>query len=520
VKILNIAALFAAAAGSAGRAEVLEFAIVDAATGSPVPARVRVRDAQGRDYVPGGAVTVPIGTDVWFAAAGGSVRLEMPEGKARVRVERGTEYVPYSGTVDVPGRQTKIALRRWVDMRAEGYRSGENHLHLPAAALPVMLAAEDLDFGNSLYWWNGPKLPRPPGAEAVRVMEFDGHRAPASVFDAEVEYNWGAVYLNGLQRPIEIAPERARSNLAFVREARKQGALISYQGGWSREVLFDALLGYVDVVNVCNNNFHRHKYQERPQYSNLLKAPGLPEYPGTAEGMMRLNTDSWYRLLNCGLRLAAGAESATGAKTTPPGYNRAYVKVAAGTGLREFYDAWRRGRNFVTNGPMVFLSGPEGAGPGETIALAAPGGSVRVKVRAVSDQPLRSLELVVNGRVEAVAKIARDATTAELEAPVAFREGGWIAARATAEDRLLDDSEMVRYDEPGRLGRTAPTRLRFGHTSPIYVTVGGAGARVESSVQEAGAMLAAFERFARESASPAALAEVLAAMPEAARKLN
>ena len=40
--------------------------------------------------------------------------------------------------------------------------------------------------------------------------------------------------------------------------------------------------------------------------------------PNTPEGMMRMNTDTYYRLLNCGLRLAAGAGSATGAATHGP----------------------------------------------------------------------------------------------------------------------------------------------------------------------------------------------------------
>ena len=71
--------------------------------------------------------------------------------------------------------------------------------------------------------------------------------------------------------------------------------------------MIDALLGYVDVVNVCNNNFHRHKYQPRKRYSNLLNVDGFPEYPNTPKGMIQMNCETYYRLLNCGLRLAAGA---------------------------------------------------------------------------------------------------------------------------------------------------------------------------------------------------------------------
>jgi hypothetical protein len=100
---------------------------------------------------------------------------------------------------------------------------------------------------------------------------------------------------------------------------------VSYQGGWSREVALDALLGHVHVVNVCNNNFHLHQFQPRSRYSNLLEVDGFPVYTDTDLGMMQMNTDTYYRLLNWGLHLATGAGSACGVKQNPVGYNRAYV---------------------------------------------------------------------------------------------------------------------------------------------------------------------------------------------------
>ncbi len=180
-----------------------------------------------------------------------------------------------------------------------------------------MLAAEGLDFGDTLTWWNGPKFKVRPGEAAMGSVAFHDWHFPAALCNAEVENAWGAVYLIGLKTPPNFSLGSRRSHLPFVRAARQQGALICYQGGWSREVLLDALLGCVDVVNICDNLFQRHKFMPRPQFSNLLQVEGFAEYPATPEGMMQLSTDSYYRLLNCGLRLAAGAGSATGAKTTP-----------------------------------------------------------------------------------------------------------------------------------------------------------------------------------------------------------
>ncbi len=399
-------------------------------------------------------------------------------------------------------------------MREHGYVSGENHVHVPTEKLGAILAAEDLDFGTSLSWWNGPRFKVQADGNWLLDLKLGNYVTPTSVFDTEVEYEWGAVYLVGLREPTSISSDSMRSNLPFVRAAHAQEALICYQAGWSREVLVDALLGYVDVVNVCNNNFQRHRFQPRRRYSNLLEVEGFPEYPNTAEGMMQMNYETYYRLLNCGLRLAAGAGSAIGAKKTPLGYNRAYVRAGDNPSLPEFLQAWREGRNFVTNGPMIFLSTQSGQQPGDTITLGPEGGKVALRVRAVSDQPLRSLEVVANGMVRARANLTRAQREGELTFSLDIKEGTWVAARCTDEDQLLSDEELGRYREGGGLP-AQPTRLRFAHTSPIYITVGGKKPRVAKSVEEARKMLEAFKRFAgkKTDGSPH-LTEILNVVPK------
>mgnify|MGYP001045582943 CR=1 FL=1 len=493
---------------------IIELSVTEGSAGVNVPARIRVSDRSGKDYLPEGAVVVPIAKDRWFAGVG-AVRIRVPAGEVTVRVERGTEYRPVIESVRVEDGKTvrhEVKLERWIDMGRRGYVSGENHLHVPASKLGAMVAAEGLDFGTALSWWNGPRAEIHSGAECVEEMHVGDEAIVASVCDAEVEHSWGAVYLIGLKEPITIASNGRRSNLAFVREAREQGALICYQAGWSREVLVDALLGYVDVVNVCNNNFHRYKYQPRKRYSNLLDVEGLPDYPNTPEDMMRMNFETYYRLLNCGLRPAAGAGSATGAKSTPVGYNRAYVRAGTEPTLEEFLEAWREGRNFVTNGPMVFFRTDKGKQPGDTIALPAAGGKVNLEVAALSEQPLRSLELVANGKVVGTADIGEDQHEARLKVVLDVKEGMWVGARCTEEDRLLSDEALARYRGAGSLPEE-PCRLRFAHSSPIYVTVGGKGARVASSVAEARKMLEGFEGFARKTAAGGELAEILDALP-------
>jgi hypothetical protein len=510
--------LFLTAAEESREAGRLTLAIVDDETGKPLPARVRIRTAEGADIVPEGAVEIRISKDRWFAAAP-PVELSLPSGSISIRVERGKEYLPFKEETTVAAAETNhvtVRLKRWINMRERGFRSGENHLHLTPSQLAASLAVEDLDFGSALQWWDGPRWE--PGDEVgLQVLTWMGLSFPCSVTDAEVETPWGWVYMIGLRKPMSLQPSRERSVFPYIEEARSQNALICYHSGWSPQVLVDALLGLVDVVNVCNNLFHRHKFLPRPRYSNLLDVPGFKVYGSSPEETMLLNLDAYYRLLNCGLRLAAGAGSAAGVKSNPAGYSRAYVQTGEKRGIEDFWEGWRRGRNFVTNGPMLFLTVNDKYSPGDLLELPATGGTIRLKAKAASDQPLRSFELIANGEMVGRAAIERGAKSSELSLDLSLKEGAWLAARAVDEDMLLSEEELRAYDTPGN---EIGSSFRFGHTSPVYVTVGGRGARVERSLEEAQKILDAFEAFAVRQASPEHLSEVQTHLKRARQKFE
>lgn len=505
-------ALTLASASLAHAAAIVQLGVVlRDESGAPASGRVLVLDEHGASFVPPAAVTENIGLDTWFACDG-RTRLDVPAGHYQIRVEHGPEFTPVKEEV-VADKNTsrEFRLHRWINLRERGYSTGENHLHVPVDPLPVLMRAEGLDFGTSLEWWNGPYFAVPGASSSSAAAAASKTITP---FDSEVENDWGALYSIGLRAPMPVAWNPARANVAFAAAARAAGALNCYQGGWSREALVDALLGYVDVINVGDNLFHRYKFMPRSRNGNLLEAPGLPVYPDTEDGMLRLATESYYRLLNCGLHLAAGAGSATGVKSSPAGYNRAYVKVAAGAPVRDFLERWRTGHNFVTNGPMLFLTVNGTREPGDTLDLPPGGGDVTLHAEALSGQPLRSVTLVVNGETVAHSE------GSVVEKNLHLANGAWIAAVATAEDRFLTDPELARYRQDSRLGGEMPGRLLFAHTSPVYVNVGGKGARVPASVAEAQRLLDAFETFARKTAAPEFQTEILRAVATARERLG
>ncbi len=505
------------------QAAPFKLSIVDR-SGKRLPCRVLVKAEDGTCFVPQAATTLQTGRDLWFVSSG-QTKVDVTSGRVLLRVERGLEFVRFKGWIDVTesGATKTVHLRRWVHMKERGYLTGENHLHIDSKQLAPMLAAEGLDFGTSLTWWRGPdaRRPIPPGSGKSRRLTFAGHTTPTSIYDAELEYAWGAAYIQNLPAPLPLKAEPGRPNLDYLKHAVKRGAIVHYQGGWSREVLLDALLGCVHTVNVCNNNFALHRFQPRSRYSNLLNVEGFPTYPDTDVGMLKMNTATYYRLLNCGLRLAAGAGSATGVKAAPVGYNRAYVRVAEDASIEEFYRAWKRGSNFVTNGPILQLSTASNRRPGDTIKLSPSGGTIDVRLEVVSDQPLQTVQLVVNGEVIEAFDI-KGPKRVEVTRKVTVESGSWIVARCTARDGWLTDKELTPYDGRGTRDPfgVARSRLRFAHSSPIYVTVGGRGPLVRRSVEEGLVMLDRFDDFATATAAPAFQSSIQAALAAARDKLK
>jgi len=135
--------------------------------------------------------------------------------------------------------------------------------------------------------------------------------------------------------------------------------------------------------------------------------------------------------LNAGFRIPPSAGSANGVLRSPLGYNRSYVNL----GRRFSYEGWlagqKEGRNFVTNGPLLFLT--------------VRGASVRL--RALSGAELDKAEIVVDGEVVKTFAATPGSSSLTGEARVRVEEGGWLAAR------VFEKNDKT---------------VRFAHSAPVY----------------------------------------------------
>jgi hypothetical protein len=128
---------------------------------------------------------------------------------------------------------------------------------------------------------------------------------------------------------------------------------------------------------------------------------------------------------------------------------------------------------------------------------------------------------VVNGQVVRTFDV-EDEHLLRGEVKLPITRGCWVAARATCRDQLLDDAELARYTRGGEDAPfpQRPSRLRYAHTSPVYVTVGRRGAAVRASIEEGFRMLDRFEAFARKTAESRYLPATLDAVEQARQRLR
>jgi hypothetical protein len=167
----------------------------------------------------------------------------------------------------------------------------------------------------------------------------------------------------------------------------------------------------------------------------------------------------WYRLLNCGFRLPAGAGTDAfpnfASLRGPPGLVRVFVKAGPTLTHASFLAGLKAGRTFVSNSPLLDFT-LAGRPVGDEIRLPARGGRLIARVRLRSSVPLDHLEIIGNGAVVAGIPLAGDRTRASATRPLAVTRSGWYVVRAWS-----DHAELPILD-----------RYPFGSTSPIYVRVG------------------------------------------------
>ena len=459
MSVLAVAAAFLSAPADASNAATavgrLSVTVTDGKSNALLPCRVHLTAGGKVIYAPG---CPRYERDADFCCDG-RFEVDVPAGPVEMLLEKGPEWPSRAETLNLPAATTTTlerTLERWIDMNAEGWFSGDLHVHRPPADVPLLMRAEDLNVAPVLTHWNQQHLKGEPPylVEAAGDKEATHKRRPRvfHTLNQEDERIGGAILLFNLREPIlrDGVYRHWPSGMAYHRAALGQpGVHVEVEKPFWWEAPVHVALGKVSSIGIVHNHYQRRGLMDNEAWG---RARDTAQYPGPP-GFCRYTLDLYYRYLNLGWEIAGTAGSASGVLQSPLGYSRTYVRMDA-FDYGGWWEALRAGRNVSTNGPMIFATvndQPVGArfavGAGESFDAI-----VRLDVRC--RDPLDRAEIVVGGKVAATARpLPGDPRRIRAEERLSLDRSSWIAVRAF---------------------QTGETPFRFAHTSPFYVRVGDA----------------------------------------------
>lgn len=448
----------------------------DAATGKPTPCRVRFTDGAGKYYAPFGRLTefargtnVDVGGNLYigdkqYAYVDGAFEIALPPGTIHYEISKGPEYTPLNETFDlIPGKLAlRLTLKRWIDMRAQGWYSGDGRCHFlsPHAAL-LEGAAEDLWVVNLLIMqtWvdeSSDTLAHLEKRDDSRITyravphfdAFSGHKPCLDKDDRMVVVNsfnyhhfLGALALLNCHRvvyPLTFGhvdtenPADSWSLADWCDQCHRKRGLVSWAVDYDREApeaLANTILGRVDAV----------------EFGGDCWEDQLP---------------IWYRLLNCGIRIPLVGASTKSTNFVALGSVRTFCKLNQGEPLsyQNWIEALRQGSSFISSGPLLTFR-VNGIEAGHTLHLEI-GAPINIVVEAKSLIPFERLELVHNGAVVTEVSTTGVPSTARLEINWTSNKSGWVAARCRGNMRIRGSC--------------------LAHTSPVFLSISGESPSVDS----------------------------------------
>jgi hypothetical protein len=449
--------------------------------GAATAARVYMTGSDGLAYTPLGHISrITAMSSEYYFHAEGSFELELPSGPTVIEASRGLEYELTRAEIRLePGKpqEARLRLKRWENMAAKGWYSSDAHIHANYTAphhqvvtpedARLQALGEDLNNANMM-------VANSSSSFLHDLFQFSGKPHPLSGANHLLYWNeemrnagaYGHMCFYGLKQLVHPlytgfagTPfwEDYPPNYTQARNAQQQGGAVTYahpiaggaiQGSSPRLEPLGRL--YPPMAPVT---FENASVSELPVDLALGQIDALDVFSNSDEiGSMEI----WYGLLNCGFRLAvsAGSDSFTNVVDHyTPGGGRVYVHSGDRLNYEEWIRAYKSGRSFGSNGPMLLFT-VNGKEPGEEIRLTKAAARVRVAARVRTQVPVEKIEVVANGQVVA----SRDASgrnEIQLDEEIRLERSSWIALRAYGPWQRLVLNDLQT----------------FAHSSPVYVYV-------------------------------------------------
>jgi hypothetical protein len=476
---------------------ILNGSVLDSASGKPLPARIVIADSAGKVLVsfyhklPG-----------FFTDTSGRFTINLQPGKYQLDVFRGIDYLSHSETVTIdsaPSLNITIKLARWVPLKEMGWVNGDGHDHLYtdtkfdtlmldtvrriclAQGIDFMCTAQGWAGYNDTNWRKGyaafsdENFLLHYGSEMPKYRTghtwWLGQTTTMGMFDntmdttyenhyyqSEQGTDWTFRSLKFPQVPdIEVVQNFRHydSALAVIAHPtswwwQKRGNIEKYVTNVAAYLPFSLLAGNVLDAQVIMGYDRDHYY-----YQNL-----------------------WFSVLNEGHRMTPVAELDGGYNRGDKFYYgsmRTYYKVDRGTlTIDKIKRAVRRGRTFVTSGPIVFANIDSSYEIGDVLESNGKEHTLNVSAYASGDRSdyLSYVVLLRNGKPLRIWDLRPDKLRSWNERiTLAERENSWYVLKVYGRRAWGDTTslDVMKYCQKQLTVRdSVGTESDVAITSPFY----------------------------------------------------
>jgi TolB protein len=406
----------------------------------------------------------------YFYVENAEAVLDVPLGEVIITVVRGFANHAETRSVKVSAKETSEHFDlRMLDSLEEGggkWVSADLHVHRNYAGtyksnahtLENQAEGEDLNLVNNLVVNKEQRFPdierdKPPGkGGSYESQIIDGQEFHTSYWGHRGILNLkGQLILPGYAGyPNTAAASLFPMNADVYDMAHEQGALVGAVHPFDEvpdpfakpaqritdELPVDVALGKLDYMEIV----------------------GFSDHKSTAA--------VWYKLLNLGYRIPAGAGTDATADYAAPirgmvGFDRVYTWVPAWPlNLEMWIAGFKRGRTFATNGPLINFA-LNGEMVGSELKLEKPQQEIPFTARLRSIVPVDHLQVVCNGKVVKELRLQGARDTADIQGTIPLTQSGWCLLRTYTDKAVWPVLDNYAY----------------ATTSPVYVTVAGAKPR-------------------------------------------
>ncbi len=429
----------------------LTLRVVDRQTGRLLPCRLHLWDQRER---PRRVERLPFCEDHFVFD--GEVTLQLPTGHYRFLLERGLEYPHVNGNFEIKtfaDDQEEVSLSRAIDMKAEGWWSGDLDVRRPLHEVPLLMQAEDLHLAQVVTWENDEILDLMLKKQEELLVNFDGDRW----FHASAgTLRYPGTVLQLFHLPEPLAVQSGARHLpppsfffetieSFDPDREMVWADLTRSYWWEMPTL--VANGDLDSIRIAGSNITRTALSDDEEGGYPRDPMRFPDPWGNA----RWAQEIYFRLLDCGFQIPPSAGSGSGEVANPVGLNRMYAHLDGPMTYRRWWDAFRLGRVFVTNGPLL-LPSVEGTLPGHRFLLPEGENLLLEPVLSLSTRrSISYLEIIKNGEIAHSVRLEEYIENQGRLPNLKFEESGWFLIRAVADET---------------------STYRFAMTAPWYVQIG------------------------------------------------